>query len=921
MSTSVGSVLRLLILKARGLFTSREPDCDFDDEIREHLDLLRHRFMDIGLSAADADSAARRKFGNVTLLKEHRREMQTMPILEALWQDVRYAARQFKANPLFTIIAVLSLALGIGANTAVFTLLDQLVLRLLPVRDPGRLVMIWSTGPHLGNNTGQRTASYPMYQEFQRKADAFEFVFCRFETPSAVNIDGDTERVAAELVSGNYFQALGVRPALGRVFSPETDDQIYKGHPSVVLTHRYWMHRFAGDSAVVGKTILVNNYPMEIVGVSAAGFTGLDPARSPDIRIPILMSPIMTPGRDDLANRRSQWVQIFARLKSDFTVETARASLQPLFRQILREEAGEAVLSRRSQQDREQFLRRTALVEIADTGYSGLRQQYSTALIILMCMASVTLVIACSNVASLLIARGMARQKETAVRLAIGAGRKPLIRQLLVESVLLSLAGATLGLGLSLAATRGLLSMLPQTGATLSLHAKPDLRILLFSVGVAFSTALLFGIAPALQTTKLDLLTALKDLAGSVTGASGSARFRKALVVAQVALSFLLLMGAGLFARTLASLRHTPTGFEASQDLLSFQIDPAKNGYSATRTRDFYTNALDAIRSIPGVLSAGYAMWPLLNGREWDLSVGVEGHYVEPGEDMQAYYNLVSPGYWRTMGILLLQGRDFDERDRVDGGNDPQPWTVAIVNREFAEHFFGRQDPIGRRIGCCHGPDTKPSIRIVGVVENSLFAGPRAGVRRQVFLPYLESASPAPVTFYIRSAKASAAIFAAVRRSLAKLDGSIPIYEFKTLAEQLDETLSTERLMAFLSTIFAGLATALAALGLYGVMAFLVTRRTGEIGLRVALGAPRSRVLWLVTRELLILLGSGVVIGVPSTYVLGGYVSSQLFGVKPADIWTGSVAFALLLLMALISGLLPAWRASSIDPMTALRYQ
>jgi predicted permease len=438
---------------------------------------------------------------------------------------------------------------------------------------------------------------------------------------------------------------------------------------------------------------------------------------------------------------------------------------------------------------------------------------------------------------------------------------------------------------------------------------------------VAFSTALLFGIAPALQTTKLDLLTALKDLAGSVTGASGSARFRKALVVVQVALSFLLLMGAGLFARTLASLRHTPTGFEASQDLLSFQIDPAKNGYSATRTRDFYTNALDAIRSIPGVLSAGYAMWPVLNGREWDLSVGVEGHYVEPGEDMQAYYNLVSPGYWRTMGILLLQGRDFDERDRVDGGNDPQPWTVAIVNREFAEHFFGRQDPIGRRIGCCHGPDTKPSIRIVGVVENSLFAGPRAGVRRQVFLPYLESASPAPVTFYIRSAKASAAIFAAVRRSLAKLDGSIPIYEFKTLAEQLDETLSTERLMAFLSTIFAGLATALAALGLYGVMAFLVTRRTGEIGLRVALGAPRSRVLWLVTRELLILLGSGVVIGVPSTYVLGGYVSSQLFGVKPADIWTGSVAFALLLLMALISGLLPAWRASSIDPMTALRYQ
>ncbi|MBV8867703.1 MAG: ABC transporter permease [Acidobacteriaceae bacterium] len=391
--------------------------------------------------------------------------------------------------------------------------------------------------------------------------------------------------------------------------------------------------------------------------------------------------------------------------------------------------------------------------------------------------------------------------------------------------------------------------------------------------------------------------------------------------MAQVALSFLLLVGAGLFTRTLINLKDTHTGFEGAQNLFSFQVDPAKNGYSVARTRDFYADALREIRALPGEKSAAYAMWPLLNGREWDLTVVVEGYQAEQGEDMQVYYNLISPGYWRVMGIPLLQGRDFNERDRVDGGGDPQPWTVAIVNREFAEHFFGTQDPIGRRIGCCHGPGTKPSIQIVGVVENSLFAGPRAGVRRQVFLPYLESASPAAVTFYVRSTKPTAALFTTLRRVVAKLDSSVPVYDLKTLEEQLDETLSTERLIAFLSTVFGLLATVLAALGLYGVMAFLVTRRAGEIGLRMALGAPRSSVLWLVLREILILLGGGLIVGVPSAYILSRYVSSQLFGVTPTDIWTGAAAIALLGLIALAAGLVPAQRAIAIDPITALRYE
>jgi predicted permease len=369
------------------------------------------------------------------------------------------------------------------------------------------------------------------------------------------------------------------------------------------------------------------------------------------------------------------------------------------------------------------------------------------------------------------------------------------------------------------------------------------------------------------------------------------------------------------------NLKSARTGFESGRNLVSFQVDPAKNGYTVARTRNFYTDALSEIRATPGVAAATYAMWPLLNGREWDLTVAVEGHQAEQGEDMQAYYNLVSPGYWRAMGIPLLQGRDFDERDRVDGGDDPQPWTVAIVNREFAEHFFGAQDAIGRRIGCCHGPGAKPAIRIAGVVENSLFGGPRAGVRRQVFLPYLESATPAAVTFYVSTTRPSAGIFAAVRGIVAKLDGSMPVYGLKTLENQLDETLSTERLIAFLSAVFGVLATALAALGLYGVMAFAVARRTREIGLRMALGAPRSWVLWMVMREVLTLLGGGLMVGVPGAYLLSRYVSSQLFGVTPADVWTGAASVVVLGLVAAVSGFAPARRASGIDPITALRYE
>jgi predicted permease len=828
--------------------------------------------------------------------------------------DVQFALRNLRRSPLFTFVAVGSLALGIGANTAIFTLVDQLLLRLLPVKNPAQLVLISSTGPHMGSNRGPRASSYPMYQDFQRKAPAFSYVFCRLSTPLSLSFSGHTERVDAELVSGNYFQALGVQPAIGRVFSPAQDDRTYKGHPSVVLSYAYWTTRFNADPGVVGQKIMVNDYPMTIVGVSAAGFNGLDPATSPQIRVPIQMKPLMTPGWDDIGDRRSQWIQTFARMKPGYTLQSAQASLQPLFTQILREEMALPEMKDASEFNRKQFMARKVVIESAASGYSQLRY-YSTALIALMCMVGLVLVIACFNVANLLIARGVARQREVAVRLAIGASRAQLLGQLMVESLLLAAAGAAIGLFLAESMVRALLSFLPSGGSPLVLTARPDPRILAFNAAVALIAGLLFGLAPALQSMRLDLWTTLKDTAAAAGGTGGAATLRKALVTAQVAFSFLLLIGAGLFVKTLINLKSARTGFRGIDNLVTFQADPALNGYTQARLQAFYTRALEQIRALPGVQSAAYAVVPLLSGGEWDSTLSVEGHKAKDGEDMQAYMNSVSPGYWKTMGIPLLEGRDFDSRDA--GGKI----TVAIVNRKFAEHFFGNNTPIGRHVGFGDGPKSKREIEIVGVAENTLYQGPRDGVERQAFIPFLQTDFPASTSFYVRTTMDSNAMFAQLRRTIAGIDPAMPVYQMRTLKNQLDETLGTERLIATLSAAFGALATLLAALGLYGVMAFAVARRTKEIGLRMALGAQRGQVVWMVMREALLLLGIGLAIGVPAAFALSRLVASQLFSVSPADIGTALLALVILSLVAAGAGFLPARRASAIDPIRALRYE
>ena len=833
--------------------------------------------------------------------------------MTSILADLRLAIRGLRRSPLFSLVAILSLALGIGANTAIFTLIDQMLLRKLPVAEPERLVMLYQQGSHNGSNMGIRMHSYPLYQDLQQKAEPLQEVLCRRLVPASVSVDNQTERVDAEMVSGNFFTMLGVKPALGRVFSSEEDDRIYRGHPVVVLGYDYWVNRFARDPGVVGKTIRVNNYPMTIVGVSARGFAGLDPAQAPQIRVPILMKPVMVPDWDwvHFDDRRARWVQVFGRLKPGYTLASAAAPLQGLFMQVRNYEMTLPAAKDWSQYSRDRFMQGKLLVEAAAMGYSGLRNDFSTALMVLMCMVGLVLLIACANVANLLIARAFARQREIAVRLSLGASRGRLVQQLLVESLVLSFAGAVMGVFLSVVLTRSLLSLVPSGSSPILISARPDLRILAFTLILTSLTGVIFGLVPALRASRVDLWETLKVTVGSITGGSGSLFLRKGLVTAQVALSFLLLFGAGLFVRSLQNLQKTNTGV-ALDNLVAFQLSPALSDYDTPRAMALYQQLQERLRSSPGVKSAAFAAVPILSGDEWDSSTSVEGHRPADGEDMQAFMNALSPGYFETMQIPILEGRDFKIGDAKDNSK------VAIVNRRFAEHFFKGGSAVGKHLGRGVGPKTTMDVEIIGVVADSLYEGPREGVRRQVFVPNWGKNS---AVFYVRTRNASASAYSLIRNEVKQLDSAMPVYGLKTLESQLDETLLTDRLIALLSAGFGVLATLLASIGLYGVMAFAVARRRKELGIRLALGAQPWFVIWLVMREVLLLLSIGLGVGLPAALALGRYVSSQLYGIEGHDPGVAITTIVLLAVVSAAAGLIPAHRASRIDPILALRHE
>ena len=862
-----------------------------------------------------------------------------------LLRDLRYAFRGLARSPLFTSVALVSIALGIGANTAIFTLVDEVLLRQLPVKSPEQLVLFNGARNHYGSNSGGNMLSFPMYEDFRddfvergsgpalprvspKVANGapvphiFSGLFARRAVAMNVGVGGQTERVPGELVSGTYFQVLGVGAALGRVITPD-DDKRNDG-PVAVLSYDYWRTRFGADPAAIGQTITANNTRLTIIGVSQAGFDGVDIGYVPSLRIPILMKAQITPNWDDVDNRRSRWVNVFGRLRPGVTRAQAKAALQPYFHGILEQEVLDAAFSGTTSYTREQFLKGQVDLLEAAQGRSPLRQQLSQPLWLLLGIVSGVLLIACANVASLLIARATSRQKEIAVRLALGASRGRIVAQLLVESVLLAAIGGLLGLVIASWTTKFLLGFLPLSDTPHVITGSIDNRVLAFNFLLSLVTGLVFGLVPALRSTRPSLAPTLKDTVGAVVGGSGGVRLRKGLVVAQVTVSVLLLIGAGLFIRSLRNLRTLDLGLK-TENLIAFNLAPTLNGYTPLRAKQFDKQLLDRVSGLPGVTGMAFAQMGLLEGNEWDSSISVEGYEARPGEALNPYCNAVSPNYFRTLGIPLIAGRDFDDRDARFEPGDPKAqlpsYTKAIVNESYAKHYFGDRSPLGRHIGFGINPGTKTPIEIIGVVKDAKYTGVRDEIPQQVFFAFMENDTVGGAVMYVRTTSQPEAAYAAVRQVVRQLDSNIPIYNPRTMAHQMDQSLLNDRLIATLSTAFGVLATVLAVIGLYGVMAYTVARRTREIGVRMALGAVPANVIWLVMREVVVLVGSGLGLGLVASWGLSRYVSSQLYGITGGDPLTMAGACVLLASVAALAGYIPARRATRVNPVLALRYE
>ena len=831
-----------------------------------------------------------------------------------LVQDVRYAARTFRKSPVFSGVAVFSLALGIGANTAIFTLVDQLILRLLPIEDPQNVVLLAGRGRHYGGNNGRNALSYPMYQELRDRNQVFSAMMCRYRLGFSIAADSQTEAVNGELVSGNYFPMLGTRPALGRLFTA-SDDLHAGAHPYAVLSYTWWKTRFAGDAHVLGRTIRVNDYPLTVVGVAQPAFEGMEPGLPAFLFVPMAMAREVRPGFTAMFERRSRWVNAYGRLKAGITLEQAKAGLQPLFHQIIESEVPLPGFRDATPYDRQQFLRMWMEVMPGSQGNTNLRRQYEKPLWVLAGVVGLVLLIACANLASLLTARAAARQKEIAIRLAIGSSRARMLRQLLTESVLLAAAGGVAGLGLAVLMVKGLLAFLPTVVTGYAISSSPDWRMLAFTFALSLITGVGFGMVPAIQSTNPNISLTLKEQTGAIVGDGSQVSFRKILVAAQVTLSLLLLIGAGLFARSLSNLHSLDPGFKI-RNLVQFSVNPRAIGYNANRSLEFFRKLEEGLCRIPGVHSAASANMAALTGNEWDMWVTIDSFDRKSGEPPDPHFNAVSSGYFETLGIPVLQGRAFTPKDDA---NAPK---VAVVNAKFAKRYFGNGIAVGHKFGVGSSPNTPTDIEIVGVVGDTRYESLRDEIPLEVYLSNVQQQGGMfSQVVYVRTERDPGNAFGAIRAAVREIEPNIPMVSMMTLERQLEESLITERMIAALSTVFGLLATVLAVLGLYGVMAYTVARRSREIGIRMALGAQSGNVVWLVMREVLLLVAGGVGIGLPAALALSKLVRAQLYGVEPDDPLSMAAATLLLAAVAVLAGYVPARRASGYDPVRVLRYE
>jgi predicted permease len=831
--------------------------------------------------------------------------------MTTLVQDVLYASRGFRKSPVFSAVAVLSLALGIGANTAIFTLIDQLILKLLPIQEPEHIVLLRGRGRHYGGNNGINALSYPMYQDLRDRNPVFSTMMCRYRQSFAIGIEAHTEIVTGELVSGNYFPLLAIRPAAGRLFTA-SDDLRSGDHPLAVLSYTWWKTRFAGDPRVIGQTIRVNNIPLTVIGVAQAGFEGMEPGVPSFVYIPITMSLVVRPGFNGMYNRRQRWVNVYGRLKPGTSVERAQAGLQPLFHQIIDDEVKMPAFRNATPYDKSEFLRMWLMVMPGSQGNTSLRRQYEKPLLVLLGVVGLVLLIACANLASLLTARAAARQKEIAIRLAMGSSRARMLRQLLTESVLLAAAGGIAGVLLAIVMVKSLLAFLPTNSTGYTLTSSPDWRMLAFTFALSLATGIGFGLVPAIQSTNPNIAPTLKEAAGNIMGGGAQVMFRKILVAAQVTLSLLLLIGAGLFARSLSNLHSLDPGFKTG-NLVQFNLSPRIIGYDDSRSMAFFRRIEERLRRVPGVNGVAYAQMAVLTGNEWDNWVTIDT-WQRKGEPPDPHMNSVNASYFETLGIPVLQGRAFTAKDDLGAPK------VAVVNATFAKKYFGNGIAVGHRFGTGSDPGTPTDTEIVGVVGDTRYESLRDEIPPEIYLCNAQY----PIfgeMMYIRTGRDPENSFGPIRAAVREIEPNIPISYMLTLDRQLEESLITERMIAMLSMVFGALATVLAIVGLYGVMAYLVTRRAREIGIRMALGAQSGNVVWLVMREVLVLVAIGVAVGLPTALALSKVVQAQLYGVEPHDPAAIAAATLLLILVALLAGFVPARRAAAYDPVRVLRYE
>jgi len=829
-----------------------------------------------------------------------------------MWKDLVFSLRTLRRNPLFTTVAVLSLALGIGANTAIFSLLDQVTLRSLPVNDPQRLVVLHKTYQAPGSSTSdsnESVFSYPMYRDLRDRDPAFSGVIARMGAGVTLVRQGSAEQASAEMVSGNFFHVLGVGASLGRVFTSQ-DDTAPGANPEVILSDAYWRNKCAANPAILNQTITLNGLPMTVVGVAEARFHGVHPGDTPDLYVPLSMQKVVRPTWDALEDRKFRWLTVFARLKPGMAQSQAQAATNVTYHAILEEELQKAPM--RDPKDRAEFLNHKAYLKPAAQGINGLGEQFGKPLQVLMAMVGLVLLIASANVANLMLARAAGRQREIAIRLALGAGRGRLLRQLLAEGLLVAVAGGALGLLVARFSMAGLLRLLPQDFAGPWLSAQLSLPLLAFTFAVALACGVLFSLAPALQATRPNLSAAMNNRsAGTLSG--GANRFRASLVVAQMSLSLLLVVGAGLFAGSLINLSKVNLGFRTER-LLMFNINATATRPELQSAVSFYHDLEQRLATMSGITGVAAAADGPFGGGTSAGNLTIEGYQPKPDEYVGSTQVEVNSGFFKAMGIPLRAGREFTGRDATGAPK------VVVVNETFAKKYFAGRNPIGGHLMIGGSDHPVFDHEIVGVAADTHIAV-RDQPKETIFTPYAQWNKPGRLVFYVRTAGDTGGLANTIRQVVRAADPNVPMGDLKSMDVHIQDDIYTDRLIAMLSGAFGLLATLLAAIGLYGVIAHAVTRRTAEIGVRMALGARPAVVLRMILAEAGKMAGAGIVIGLIAAFAVSRYVESQLYGMKASDPLVFAAGAIVLAAVAVAAALLPGWRASKIEPVVALKYE